>query len=44
MSSEEAVFRAEEMIKQNREFVSKRIIEQYQEPSKKEKISFITKF
>lgn len=44
LSSEEAVIQAEEKIKHNRESVSKRIIEQYKEPSTKEKISFITKF
>jgi hypothetical protein len=44
LSTKEAILQAEEIIKRNRESVSKKIIEQYKEPSMKEKISFITKF
>lgn len=41
---EEVVLRAEQVIKTNREAISKRIIEQYKEPSLKEKIEFISEF
>ncbi|HEK9588610.1 TPA: ATP-binding protein, partial [Streptococcus equi subsp. equi] len=41
---DEAVTQAEEQIRTNREAVSKRIIEQYKEPSLKEKIKFISEF
>ena len=41
---EEAVQQAEQVIKTNREAVSKRIIEQYKEPTLKEKIKFISEF
>ncbi|WP_303121848.1 AAA family ATPase [uncultured Streptococcus sp.] len=40
----EAVAKAEEIIASNREAVSKRIIEQYKEPSLKEKVKFLTEF
>ena len=40
----EAVTKAEEIIASNREAVSKRIIEQYKEPSLKEKVKFLTEF
>ena len=35
---------AEKVISSNREAVSKRIIEQYKEPSLKEKVKFLTEF
>ncbi|WP_231195840.1 hypothetical protein [Streptococcus equi] len=41
---DEAVTQAEEQIRTNREAVSKRIMEQYKEPSLKEKIKFISEF
>ena len=41
---EEAISKAEKVIKTNRESVSKRIIEQYKEPTLKEKIKFISEF
>lgn len=41
---EEAIERAEKQIQTNREAVSKRIIEQYKEPSLREKIKFITEY
>lgn len=41
---EQAVKDAEKIIKTNREAVSKRIIEQYKEPTLKDKIKFISKF
>ena len=44
LSSQEAILQAEKVIINNRETVSKKIIEQYKEPTLKEKASFITKF
>lgn len=41
---EEAVAQAEKIIKTNRESVSKKIIEQYKEPTLKEKVKFISEF
>lgn len=41
---EEAIARAEERIAYNREAVSKRMIEQYREPSLKEKIEIMTRY
>ena len=41
---EQAILEAEQRIALNREAVSKRIIEQYKEPSLKEKIKFISEF
>lgn len=44
MSVDEAIKKAQEQIKTNREAVSKRIIEQYHEPTLKEKIKLMTEY
>ncbi|WP_257739952.1 hypothetical protein [Lactobacillus helveticus] len=44
MDVDEAIEKAQEQIKTNREAVSKRIIEQYHEPTLKEKIKLMTKY
>jgi len=41
---DEAISLAEKVIRENREAVSKRIIEQYEEPTLKEKIKFMTRY
>ena len=44
MDVDEAIEKAQEQIKTNREAVSKRIIEQYHAPTLKEKIKLMTKY
>lgn len=44
MDVDEAIEKAQEQIKTNREVVSKRIIEQYHEPTLKEKTKLMTKY
>lgn len=44
MDVDEAIEKAQEQIKTNREAVPKRIIEQYHEPTLKEKIKLMTKY
>ena len=41
---DETISLAEKVIRENREAVSKRIIEQYEEPTLKEKIKFMTRY
>ncbi len=44
MSIDKAIELAQQQIKKNREAVSQRIIEQYHEPTLKEKIKLMTKY